>query len=166
MSKVTKDCVEFKFIDENMRCGFSSMEDALKYVKNKLPSNGKTWKIKEIHTKVIEHEIESERKVVDNKEITKRIIDYFIEYASENNITFSNNEQYYFNPEHRDFRYHDQLYSFLCTQHYLGYTKKQYMKLYNDLYKKFADKSGYAYEGRVCECICYLAIADLFKIYN
>ena len=164
MSKVTKDCVEFVFVGENMRGGFNSMEDALKYVKKKLPSNGKSWKIEEIHTKVIEHEIESERKVIDDKEITKRIIDYFIEHATANNIKFDVNEQYFFNPEHRSFRDHDQLYSFLCTQHYLGYTKEQYMNLYHEIYKKYADNSGYAYDGYVCECICYLAMAESFNM--
>lgn len=164
MGKVIQDIVEFKFVGENMRGGFSSMEDALKYVKKKLPSNGKSWKIEEIHTKVIEHEIESARKVVDDKEITKRIIDYFIEHATENNVKFDGNEQYFLNPEHRNFRCHDQLYSFLCTQHYLGYNKEQYMNLYNEIYKKYADNSGYAYDGYVCECICYLAMAESFNM--
>ena len=160
MSKVIKDEVEFKFIGENMRGGFQSIEDALKYVKTKLPANGKSWKIEEVHTKVIEHEFESERKAIDNKEITKRIIDYFIEHATVDNVKTTEHLQYFMNPEHRDFRFSHQLYSFLCIQHYLGYTKEQYWELYNDLMSKNNDHSDY----RVSQGICWLAIANKFNL--
>jgi len=162
-NKVISDDVVYKFVGETIRRGFGSIDEALKYIDGKLPANGKDWTIEEIHTKVIQHKIESKRKVIDNKEITKKIIDYFIKHATINNVNFDSNEQFFINPEHRDFRYHDQLYSFLCAEKYLGYNKEQYWELYNEINKKF-EKNNYTYFGNVCKAIVYIALSNKYGL--
>ena len=161
-----EDTIEFKFVDEGIKTSFSSTEEALEYVKKKklLPRNGHSWRIDEIHHKVISHTFESERQVVDNTEITKKIIDYFLEHATIDNVQFDNKQQYFNNPEHRNFRYHDQLYAYLCCKQYLGYSIDQFVELYKRLYVANCDGDGHAFFGDICELCCYYAMKDKYGV--
>lgn len=171
-NKITTDTVTYKFVGETIKSSFNSIEDALEYVnsKNRLPANGKSWIIEEIHNKIIQHTIISNRKVIDNKEITKNIVNYFIEHATVDNVKFDTIPQFFINPEHRNFRCHVQLYSFLCIEKYLGYTKEQYWKLYNELCNKYKN-DRYVSLNSICIMICYYAMAEKYgfnreKIFN
>lgn len=160
-----QDTVEYKFVGEGIRTSFNSIEAALAYVKKKnlLPVNGHRWEIEEIHHKVISHVFESERQVIDNEEITKRIIDYFLEHATIENVSFDEYPEFFNDPEHRDFKYHNQLYAYLCCRHYLGYTKENFIELYNKLCEESGDKNS-LYYWNICELCCYYAIKDKYGI--
>lgn len=79
----------YDFPEENIRKKFTSRDEALKYVKDKLPANGKDWVLRKTVTTIEEETIESTRKLIENKDIIKRIIDAFIEKATINNVKFS-----------------------------------------------------------------------------
>lgn len=79
----------YSFPNENFRKTFTNEEDALKFVENKLPANGKFFLL---HKEIIE----TSDKVIDAKckptydvNIIKRIIDAFIEKANPENVKFS-----------------------------------------------------------------------------
>lgn len=86
--------------ESGIRKSFTSKEAALKYVKDKLPTDGKNWVLRKTITTIEEETIESTRKLIENKDILKRIIDRFIEKATADNIKFDgrqykcNNEKY------------------------------------------------------------------------
>ena len=166
MGTIKQDTVEFKFVGESVRKSFNSTEEALAYVKKKnlLPTNGKSWEIEEIHTKVISYTFESERKVIDNIEITKKIIDYFLEHATIENVHFSKDEVYINDPENRNFRYYSQMYAYLCCKKYLGYDRDKFVELYKKFYKENCDKDGHAFETYICELCCYYALKDKYGI--
>ena len=84
----------YDFPEENIRKKFTSKEEALDYVKNKLPANGKEWVLRKTVTTIEEETIESTRKLIENKNILKRIIDAFIERATINNVNFSTPSPY------------------------------------------------------------------------
>ena len=161
-----QDTIEFKFVDEGIKTSFSSTEEALEYVKKKklLPRNGHSWRIEEIHHKVISHTFESERQAVDNAEITKKIIDYFLEHTTIGNVQFDGRPQYFNNPEHRNFRYHDQLYAYICCKQYLGYSIDQFVELYKRLWDANCDGNRYAFFGDICDLCCYYAMKDKYGI--
>jgi hypothetical protein len=159
-----QDTIEFKFVGEGIKTSFNSIDEALAYVNKKklLPVNGESWEIEEIHHKIISHIFESERKVIDNPEITKRIIDYFLEHATIENVSFNQHPQFFNDPEHRNFRYHDQLYAYLCCKHYLGYTRDQFVELYKKFWNENCNEDKYVYFGDICKLCCYYAIKDKF----
>lgn len=80
----------YDFPNENFRKKFDSKEDALNYIEGKLPANGKNWLLRRTETMidVQEETIDSKRKVIENKDIIKRIVDTFIEKATANIVRF------------------------------------------------------------------------------
>lgn len=171
MSKEIENSVEYRFVGERIRKTFDSIDDALKHVKGKLPSNGKSWIIEEVHTKIIQHEIKSDRQVIDNKDITKRIIDYFLEHASVENVLIGSDIfwQYIINQDHRSFSYYQDLYSFLCCEKMLGYNKDQFWKLYkevedilkNDI-KDLPTEDRWIGRGDVADILCFIALSEKY----
>lgn len=166
MGTVKQDTVEFKFVGESVRKSFKSTEEALAYVKKKnlLPANGKSWEIEEVHTKVISYTFENERKAIDNKEITKKIVDYFLEHATIENVHFSDHEVYINDPENRNFRYYNQMYAYLCCKKYLGYDRDKFVELYKKFYRENCDEDGHVFESCICELCCYYALKDKYGI--
>lgn len=79
-------CYNFPY--ENFRSKFTSEEAAKEFVKDKLPSNGKSFVLRKTVTEVTEIEFEAEKKPVYDLNIIKRIIDIFIEKANVNNVRF------------------------------------------------------------------------------
>lgn len=95
MGKMNKTTTIYDFPNENFRKKFYSKEEALKHIEGKLPSNGKNWFLRKTVTIIEEETIESERKVIENKDIIKRIIDTFIDKANVNNVRFGSSDTPY-----------------------------------------------------------------------
>lgn len=91
MGKINTTTI-YDFPNENFRKKFNTREDALKHIEGKLPANGKDWVLRKTVTTVEEETIVSERKLIENKEIIKKIVDEFIKKATVDNVKFDSYE--------------------------------------------------------------------------
>lgn len=166
----TNTTAVYKFVGELSNKSYPTLEAALMSRKGKFPANGKTWEIDQITTNVKHYSIVSENQVSDNQEITKRIIDYFCEHATLNNVKIDDMYPYegkiFANPKYRNLKYdmYNRLQGFFCCNHYLGWTFERYIEEWEGLKGNLSKGGKEMYEGFITDFLIYKAIQKKFGI--
>ena len=120
--------IYYSFPQENFRKKFTSEKEAMKFVENKIPANGKSFVLRKTTTEVIDTEFDSKKKAIYDINILKRIIDTFIEKANVNNISFHDTPYKVIDPRYENFTYGQAGVYYMAEQ--LGYPWEKLDALY------------------------------------